>query len=153
MLTDESGRIIKGPAQPGNHFKIDFPGLPSGNGFDWVKVEALDDERNPGGNEESITLRVRPSPDPEKSASETVHFFKDYATSSFRVERIGNTVKASVHGRSEVPNTDAGDRLGNALIGTRAVGSISSTQWTALVHGLLDNSIADEHAANVTGND
>lgn len=148
MLTDESGRVIKGPAQPGNHFKIDIPGPgpANGNGFDWVKVEALDDERNPGGNEESITLRVRPSPDPEKFTSETAHFFKDYATSSFRVERIGNKVTASVHGRNEIPNTDVdktGDKLRNALVGTGAVGGISSTQWRALVHGLLDHSIID----------
>lgn len=143
FLTDGSGRVIKGPAQPGHHFKIDIPGPgpSSGKGFDWVKVEALDDERNPGGNEESVTLRVRPSPDPEKFSGDTAHFFKDYATSSFRVERIGNKVTASVHGRNEIPNTDAeqaGDKIRNVVVGTGAVGGISFTQWTALVRGLLD---------------
>jgi hypothetical protein len=145
ILTDEGGRLINGPAQPGNHFKIDIPGPgpKSGRGYDWVKVEALDDERNPGGNEESLTLRVRPSPDPAKSGADTAHFFKDYATSSFRVERKGNKITASVHGRNEIPNTETdqtSDKIRNAVVGTGAVAGISSTQWKALVHGLLNPS-------------
>ena len=141
-LTDEGGRKISGPAQPGYHFKIDVPGPGpvAGEGYDWVKVEALDDERNPSGNEESVTLRVRPSPDPENSKPDTAHFFKDYATSSFRVERKGLEVTASVHGRNELPNTATHNKIDtvrNALVGTGAVSGIAAPQWKGLVHGIL----------------
>jgi hypothetical protein len=95
------------------------------------------------GNEESVTLRVRPSPDPENQDTNTAHFFKDYATSSFRVQRKGNQVTASVHGRNEVPNTEtekALDKIRNAFVGATAVAGMSTPQWKGLVKGLLDTS-------------
>lgn len=145
-LTDEKGSEIDGPARPGNHFKIDIPGPgpASGEGNDWVKVEALDDKRNPSGKNESVTLRVRPTADPENTEKDTAHFFDEAATSSFRVERDGNTVTASVHGRNEQPNTDVektSDKMRNALVGTGAVAGFSAPQWKALVNGLLDTSV------------
>ncbi len=141
-LTDGEGRLIDGPAQPGHHFRIDIPGPGpvEGKGYDWVKVEALDDERNAGGDEESVTLRVRPSPDPETQSSDVAHFFKDYATSSFRVERKGNQVIASVHGRNEIPNVsvESGiDKIRNIAVASGAVAGMAVPQWKGLVHGLL----------------
>jgi hypothetical protein len=145
-LTDEQGRNIVRHPEPGDHFKIDVPGPgpSSGDGYDWVQVEAVDDKRNPGGLEESLTIRVRPASNPGNPKSDTAHFFKRDATSSFRVRRIGNVVKAEVHGRNEIPNTNASepaDKVRNAVVGTGAVAGLSNPQWRSLVKGLLDPSI------------
>jgi hypothetical protein len=145
-LTDEEGKSLQRPAKPGDFFCIDVPGPgPSaGDGFDWVKVEALDDRRGDSSAEESITMRVRPAPSPENNDRDTAHFFTDDATSSFRVARHGRTVRAEVHGRNERPNTEvhnAADKLRNAVVGTGAVAGISKPQWNSLVKGLLDTSI------------
>jgi hypothetical protein len=145
VLTGKNGEPVTREARPGDHFRIDIPGPgPSaGDGFDWVEVEALDDKRNPNGEHESVTIRVRPSGSPDNNAPDTAHFFKDTATSSFRVERVGKTVRAEVHGRNEVPNTDAenaSDKVRNAVVGTGATVGLSSPQWNSLVKGLLDTS-------------
>jgi hypothetical protein len=142
-LTDAEGKEIPGPVTWNNYFKIDVPGPGpvSGEGFDWVKVEAIEDKRNPGGEQESVTIRVRPAPSPLNAKSDTAHFFSEDATSSFRVERNGNTVRAEVHGRNEVPNTDTEevrDKVRNAVVGIGAVAGMSTPQWKSLVNGLLD---------------
>jgi hypothetical protein len=144
-LTDPSGNKITGPAKPGDHFMINIPGPgPSaGEGYDWVEVEALDDKRNPSGNDESIAIRVRPTASPLNRDSDTAHFFSEDATSSFRVVREGTKVRAEVHGRNEVPNTDVDktvDKVRNAVVGTGAAAGMSSPQWNSLVNGLLDPS-------------
>jgi len=143
-LTDEHGKPKKGDPQPGDHFQIDVPGPGSktGEGFDWVRVEAIDDQRDPAANSESVTVRVRPATNPRNADGDTAHFLREAATSSFRVARDGNSVTAEVHGRNEVPNTKAEkplDKVRNALVGTGAVAGLSSPQWKSLVNGLLDN--------------
>lgn len=147
-LTDQHGKEIAGPAHPGDHFKINLPGPgpAAGDGYDWVQVEALDDKRNPSAYEESVTLRVRPSSSPTGDTADTAHFFKDEATSSFRVQRKGNVVTAEVHGRNEVPNTSTDkpvDKMRNAVVGLGAITAFSAPQWKKLVKGLLDPSIDD----------
>jgi hypothetical protein len=141
-LTDEDGQPISRDVKPGDHFRIDIPGPgpSSGDGFDWVQVEALEDKRNPSGNEESVTVRVRPSASPSNDNSDTAHFFKEYATSSFRVVRNGSIVRAEVHGRNEVPNTKVEtttDQIRNAVVGAGAVAGAAKPQWKSLVKGLL----------------
>jgi hypothetical protein len=145
-LTDENGSVAHRTLKPGDHFRIDIPGPgPSaGDGFDWVQVEALDDERNPSAEDESVTVRVRPASSPKNNAPDIAHFFKEDATSSFRVQRIGNLVRAEVHGRNEIPNTKTGlakDKVRNAMVGASAVAGASKPQWKSLVKGLLDQSI------------
>jgi hypothetical protein len=142
-LTDSQGGEVNRLAQPGDYFKINIPapGSFSGEGYDWVRIEALIDRRNPSAAAESITLRVRPAANPQNADADTAHFFKDDATSSFMVERIGDRVIASVHGRNEEPNTDANrviDKVRNALIALGAIAGFARPQWKALVKGLLD---------------
>jgi hypothetical protein len=144
-LTDRNGVGIDGLAKPGDHFQIDVPGPgpAAGDGFDWVKIEAMDDQRNPSAPEESVTLRVRPSPSPRNESSDTAHFFSNAATSSFRIVRQGSVVRAEVHGRNETPNTEADnpiDKVRNALVGTGARAGLSKPQWNSLVKGLLSTS-------------
>jgi hypothetical protein len=144
-LTDESGQIVKRAPKPGDLFRIDIPGPgPSaGDGYDWVQVEALDDDRNPHKEEESVTIRVRPASRPSTQDQETAHFFSEDATSSFRVIRRGRLVIAKVHGRNEVPNTRverAKDKIRNAVVSAGAVAGAANPQWKSLVKGLLDRS-------------
>jgi hypothetical protein len=145
-LTDDRGHEIDRPARPGDHFKIDIPapGPASGKGYDWVRVEALEDKRNTSGHRESVTLHVRPAPSPIDNERNTAHFFKNEATSSFRVQRNGNVITAEVHGRNEVPNTTVSktvDKVRNAVVGLGAITAFSIPQWKSLVRGLLDTSI------------
>jgi hypothetical protein len=141
-LTNERGEDIEAPPRPGFHFKIDVPGPgPSaGDGFDWVQIEAVDDQRNPSSEEESITIRVRPSESPLNNEPSTAHFFDPAATSSFQVKRMGNIVRAEVHGRNELPNVQAdrpADKVRNAMVGGGAIAGMSAPQWKGLVTGLL----------------
>jgi hypothetical protein len=143
-LTDDQGNEITGPAKTGNYFKIDVPGPgpTAGEGYDWVKIEAMDDQRNPASNEESVTMRVRPASSPRNSNPDIAHFFSNEATSSFRVMRHSNVVRAEVHGRNETPNTEAKtpvDKVRNAVVGTGARVGMSTPQWKSLVKGLLSS--------------
>lgn len=147
-LTDREGVEVKRLAQPGDYFKIDIPapGSASGEGYDWVKVEALIDQRDPSAPWERVTLRVRPAANPRHAGSDTAHFFKDDATSSFMVERKDTHVIASVHGRNEAPNTDARrvlDKVRNALVALGAISGFSKPQWKSLVKGLLERPYDD----------
>src|SRR5512133_2514068 len=44
QLTDNSGKDVKRDPQKGDHLKIDIPGpgSVSGQGFDWVQIEAIE---------------------------------------------------------------------------------------------------------------
>lgn len=143
-LTDERGNPVHRDPVPGDFFRIDVPGPgpASGDGYDWVRIEYLEDLRNPGASEESITMRVRPAPSPQNPSHDTAHFFSPEATSSFRVIRNGNVVRAEVHGRNEVPNTTVdtnADKIRNAVVGTGAIAGLSTPQWKSLVNGLLES--------------
>ena len=72
-LTDDHGKEIAGPAKIGDHFKIDVPGPgpAAGEGYDWVKIEAMDDQRDPDSSDESLTIRVRPATSPENANPDT----------------------------------------------------------------------------------
>jgi hypothetical protein len=142
-LTDEKGNEIEGEPRVGNYFKIDIPGpgTISGKGYDWVRVEAVEETKQP--ELESLLIRVRPADNPATSDSNVAHFFSDKATSNFVVARKSNVVTAAVYGRNEVPNTDTNkpiDKTRNAVVGTTAVAGASNPQWKSLVNGLLGKS-------------
>jgi len=143
-LIDKSGEKINHVAEVGDYFKIDIPGpgTKSGDGYDWVRVEAIEDHSNASTEKESFGIRVRPSPNPQKNAheKEPAHFFKGEATSNFILERNACTVSAEVHGRNEKPNTTIHrplDKLRNAVIGSSAILGVSHIQWKKLVKGLI----------------
>ncbi len=139
-LCDGSGAEADRLVKEGDYFKIDIPGpgTTSGDGFDWVKVEHLQEEEINGT--EIISIRVRPAANPNTPDPDTAHFFKDTATSTFQVKRIGSEVFAEVHGRNEQPNTDTEhltDNVRNTLVGTSAKIGFSFPQWKGLVTGLV----------------
>ncbi|WP_345254639.1 hypothetical protein [Flaviaesturariibacter amylovorans] len=140
QLTDAEGLEVDRTVQAGDHFKIDIPGPGSvtGEGFDWVQVEAIDEGEADGA--EHLTIRVRPATDPNTPRPDVAHFFSDDATSSFMVRREGTTVTAAVYGRNEKPNTAAEklvDKARNLAVASGAIAAASKFQWKSLVEGLV----------------
>ena len=76
-LTDEKGDEVERDVKEGDHFKIDIPGPGpvTGDGYDWVQVEKIEDET--GDDEESLTIRVRPATNPKNERRDTAHFFSE----------------------------------------------------------------------------
>ncbi|RYY85172.1 MAG: hypothetical protein EOO15_17680 [Chitinophagaceae bacterium] len=142
QLTDSRGLEVDRTVQAGDHFKIDIPGPGSttGDGYDWVQVEAVEEGEQEGCP--YTLIRVRPATNPNNERSDVAHFFSEDATSNFIVRREGNTVIAAVHGRNEKPNADAEallDKARNVAVGTGAIAGASKLQWKALVEGLISD--------------
>src|SRR5215203_850113 len=140
QLTNKEGEEVNRPAERDDHFKIDVPGPgpATGDGYDWVKVEAIEETKKE--NEQTIAMRVRPATNPTNDRKDVAHFFSDDATSCFMVKRENNKVTAAVYGRNEKPNTDtetAADKARNAAIATGAITGFSKLQWKSLVNGLV----------------
>ena len=139
-LCDGAGNEVQRTAQKGDHFKIDIPGPGSmtGEGYDWVQIEAIEKVESP--EEESLVIRVRPATNPHNERTDTAHFFTEEATSNFVIRRQGLKVKAEVHGRNEKPNVKAEavvDKARNAAVATGAITAFSKYQWKSLVNGLV----------------
>lgn len=142
QLTDTQGNTLDRPAREGDFFQIDIPapGSSSGDGYDWVQIEEIKEQKDLSNDVEIISMRVRPAKNPLAADGDTAHFFKDDATSTFLVKRHGSEVSAEVHGRNEVPNTESeglADKIRNTVIGIGAALGFSKPQWTHLVKGLL----------------
>ena len=142
QLTDASGLEVDRDVQPGDHFKIDIPGpgTATGEGFDWVQVEAVEEGEKEGSP--FTLIRVRPATNPNNERSDVAHFFSGDATSNFLVRREGRDVIAAVHGRNEKPNAAADkllDKARNVAVGGGALAGASKLQWKALVEGLISD--------------
>jgi len=140
ILCDKLGNQIYRPAVEGDLLKIDIPGPgpSSGDGYDWVRIEKINEEIT--GDISIFTLQARPTVNPVNEDSSIAHFFSEQATSTFQVKQIGNTVSAEEHGRNEVPNTDTSkfsDQVRNTLIGWTAKIGLSFPQWKSLVEGII----------------
>ena len=136
QLTDANGEDVHRAAQKGDHFRIDIPGPgpATGDGYDWVQVENIED------NEDKLVILVRPATNPKNERTDVAHFFSEEATSSFMVRREGNKIIAGVYGRNEKPNTAAAtavDKARNTAIATGAITGFSKLQWKSLVNGLI----------------
>lgn len=147
-LKGEHGEIENRLAQVNDHFKIDIPGpgTSAGEGFDWVRVEAIEDKKNTEGEEESFGMRVRSCRNPNNKEDGTAHFFTSDATSTFIIRRKNNTITAFIHGRNETPNTEAKkviDKIRNAAIGSLAIAGASKIQWAPLAKGLLADEVPE----------
>lgn len=141
-LTDDAGNEVQREAATGDHFRINIPGPGSkaGNGYDWVRIEAIEEDMDPGGQWQFIALRVRPSENPLEHSGETAHFLTSAGTSSFIVRRDQQIVSAGVYGRNEAPNPSGkgvGDAIRNTMVALGAIGGLANVQWNKLVKGLL----------------
>ncbi len=141
-LTDNTGAVLERPAHVGDFIRIDLPapGSATGEGYDWVQVQSIDDHPDPLSEHEIFAIQVRPVASPINKDEDVAHFFKDEATSTFMAERRGLIVTASVHGRNELPNKEVDrttDRIRNTLIASAATSGIGALQWKSLVTGIL----------------
>ncbi|MEP7377075.1 MAG: hypothetical protein ABI675_26985 [Chitinophagaceae bacterium] len=132
-------------AQLTDYVRIDIPGPGSsaGNGYDWVQVENIAEDIDPFADQ-SFGIILATSINPEAPQDGIAHFFKDGATSTFIIQRFGNKVIASYHGRNELPNTRKGtlpDKIRNSVIAAGARAGISELQWMTLIKGLLQKEI------------
>ena len=139
---EELHRLIK----EGDFLRIDIPGPgpAAGDGYDWVKVVMLENHSDPEAVDEWMGMKVHPSPGPGKIAGDPAHFFQSHASSTFIIERNGDTVTAFYHGRNEVPNTATekiSDNIRNAIVAAGAIISLSEVQWSALCKGFLSEEI------------
>src|SRR5881275_700913 len=68
-LTNDKGKHVDGYVNVGNYFKIDIPGVgsASGKGYDWVKVEEVQEEADKENDTEYVLITVRPSDNPTTS--------------------------------------------------------------------------------------
>lgn len=141
-LTDKHGNLKEGFPEKGDHIRIDIPGPGSsaGQGYDWVRVEMIEDKRAGDTDKEWSIIKVRPSEDPVMQEG-VAHFFEARATSSFIVTREDTKLSAEVHGRNEKPNKKSkklSDKIRNTVTGTLATAGIAKIQWQKLVKGLLN---------------
>lgn len=142
QLTDSVGKDVERSAQETDHFKIDIPGpgTITGDGYDWVRIERIEEKNDRAGNQQLVVMQVRPATNPNNSKNDVAHFFNEEATSNFMVRRKGNIVTAAVYGRNESPNTAAEkgiDKARNAMVALSAMAGISKIQWKNLVKGIL----------------
>jgi hypothetical protein len=140
QLTDKSGKEVDRVVQKGDHFKIDIPGPGSfsGEGFDWVQIEAIENGHNEGS--QWTAIKVRPATNPRNENKDVAHFFSEETTSTFMVRKEGNKVIAGVYGRNEKPNTETEtqiDKIRNTAIAAGAITGLSKIQWKSLVNGLV----------------
>ena len=121
---------------------IPGPGNSAGDGYDWVKVEAIEENTLPDADT-SFAIRLKSSANPAHLEKGTAHFFKGDATSTFIVKKSGNKVMASYHGRNELPNTDGDftDKIRNTVVASGAALGLSELHWKALLKGLLKKEI------------
>ncbi len=125
----------------GDYMQINIPGPgpQSGDGHDWVRVEAVEDSKNTSADEMTL-MRVRPAPSPLNDQSDVAHFLDDKAASTFVVFRIGDRVTAEVFGSNETVNTDAHgllDKVRNVATAVASWFGFSDVQWKSLVKAIV----------------
>ncbi|QRR00321.1 hypothetical protein [Dyadobacter sandarakinus] len=140
QLTDTSGNDVSGSVSEGQYFKIDIlgPGTTSGQGYDWVRVEAV--ARFEENAIEHVAMRVRPASNPSNNNTETAHFYSDKATSTFTITREGTTVTASIYDRNTDVNKDGEtllEKARNLIVGAFGKLVLSKIQWQDLTDGLI----------------
>jgi hypothetical protein len=141
QLVNREGIEVYRKASEGDFIKIDIPGpgSKSGRGFDWVRIEAMENLSN-GDDEDSFGFRVRPSDNPLHGKGDTAHFYSHESTSTFIVSRQGSIVSASVFDRNIKKNSDAEqvtDRVRDGIVAGAAIISFSHIQWKNLTNGLV----------------
>jgi len=135
-LHNPAGEKIETPApKVGDFVRIKLPGIPVDN---WVQVIDIQTE------DLSAQFTVKPSPKPNPapdSAEEVKHFFGKEASSTFRVQLDGTTLRGEEIGRDEMPNNEteeAGARaLLNTLVAEGGWAGFQKLQWDKLTSYLV----------------
>lgn len=140
QLVNHEGQEVDRAVQKGDYFKIDVPGpgSQSGEGYDWVQVEEIEDHA--GQDTETFGIRVRPAQNPQNDKQDVAHFYSPESTSSFTVTRTGNSITAGVYDRNTKTNQHPDsvvDKVRDAVVGFFGLLSFSKIQWKALTKGLV----------------
>jgi hypothetical protein len=139
-LTDENGKEIHRHVKTGDFIKINIPAPGPEDNSDWVRVEAVEENKDPDGMKESIVIRVRPSYNPENPDSIIDHFFSEEATSNFIVQRDQTQVLVGIYGRNEKPNFESSDfpgKIRNTIVALGAILGLAHIQWRNLLLGVI----------------
>ncbi|MGV3587731.1 MAG: hypothetical protein ACO1OF_12055 [Adhaeribacter sp.] len=136
ILFNEGGKqVAERKPKVGDFVQIILPGPGPEN---WVTVTNIHEEEN------LAEFVVSPSPAPAPltdNTEEVKHFFGKEASSTFRVERQANVIKASEIGRSERPNNqgaEAGNRaVVNTLVAEGGWAGFQALQWDKLTRYLV----------------
>lgn len=152
QLTDAQGNFIYDQVpQVGNLIRIDLPGPgnPSGEGYDWVRIEAFDEIQDVDKDQEIYGFRIRPTHNPIHPKEESAHFYTEDTTGSFLITRFENKVTAAEKGRNEVLNNDTDSfitNVRNTLVVFSAMLGFSVFQWQKFVDGLLQGPEEERHS-------
>lgn len=141
QIVDAMGINANRDVIKGDYFKIDIPGpgSKSGDGYDWVYVEDINEINK--NNIESIGFRVRPCANPLNNTNNVAHFYSNTSTSTFIITRENNMVIAGIYDRNTKPNAKANsliDQVRDTVIGINALTSFSKIQWKNLVKAFLN---------------
>jgi hypothetical protein len=144
QLTDEKGNpLLNHTPIVGNLIRINLPapGNPKGDGYDWVRIEKIENKKDLIKDEEIYGFRVRPVDNPNTQSTVSAHFYTKEATSSFIVMRRSLFVYALERGRNEQPNATGGlaNRIRNFVVALSAMIGLSKPQWKKLVNGFLQH--------------
>lgn len=142
LLYDQNTCKADRNVKENDYLSIDIPGPGSsaGNGYDWVKVVAVEYIEHAKGSEEYCALKVHPCSNPLSVKDTTAHFFQEQASSTFMIKRSGQQVISSYHGRNEVPNNETKslrDNIRNTIVATGAAMGLSEAQWAALIRSFI----------------
>lgn len=142
QLCDKDGNSISAiPPEVGNLIRIGLPapGNAAGEGYDWVKILSIRENKDIHSDEDIYALTVRPIPHPETDNNEVAHFYTTGASSTFVLLRKDNTVHAMEFGRNEIPNKKVSilNRWRNILVAWAARIGLATPQWKALMKGIL----------------
>ncbi len=142
-LKDSHGKNVERSAQLDDYVQIDIPGPgpASGDGYDWVQVEVLENKTNIDLEQESCGMRVRSCKNPNNTSDGTAHFLTSDATSTFIIHRRQNIVMSEYYGRNEIINTGTEktiDKIRNAVTGATAMAGVSELQWSRTIKSFLE---------------
>jgi hypothetical protein len=143
QLTDANGNPMEVKVPKRNYLiRIALPAPPNktGQGYDWVRIEEFEEQKDMLKDEERFGFRVRPVPHPRGGEPGPAHFYTRSASSSFLVIRSGASVTAMEQGRNELPNTGISgfiNKLRNGLVAISAMLGFANPQWKKLMHGVL----------------
>jgi hypothetical protein len=131
----------------GDFIRIELPGPTPEN---WVKVIKVSE------NDNMASFVVSPSEDPREKDGEVEHFFIKEATSEFKVELKGSTIKAYEIGKNEgINNTgyEAGKReLINTLLAEGGWAGFQEFQWKKVTDYLVHKEELEKNEDKDNGN-
>ncbi|MFZ4262122.1 hypothetical protein ACFRAE_08765 [Sphingobacterium sp. HJSM2_6] len=138
-IVNDKNEIQSRKVKKNDFIRIDIPGLglPSGGGYDWVKVTELQIQDH--NNKRKTFISLHPSPSPITNQEDIAHFFKHFSSSNILIKQENNILKLQYAGRNEIINTNNDqliDNIRNFLVGFGAKLGASYPQWKALIDGL-----------------